>query len=65
MPFERNLFRPVGVRLETGETETMADGKEEREESKARLEEKKTGTRRGECHDDEPIYEGQPERGGS
>lgn len=43
----------------------MADGKEEREESKARQEEKKTGTRRGEYHDEEPIYEGQPERGGS
>ena len=43
----------------------MADGKEEREERKARLEEKKKDNRRGENYDGEPVYEGQPERGGS
>jgi hypothetical protein len=43
----------------------MADGKEEREERKARLEAEKKPVRPGESHDPEPIYEGQPERGGS
>ena len=43
----------------------MADGKEEREERKARLEEKKKDMRRGENYDEEPVYEGQPEKGGS
>lgn len=43
----------------------MADGKEEREERKARLEEKKKDPRRGESYDEEPVYEGQPEKGGS
>ena len=43
----------------------MADGKEEREERKARLEEKKRETRGGDGHDEEPVYEGQPEKGGS
>lgn len=43
----------------------MADGKEEREESKARLEEQKKAIRRGEGYDREPVYEGQPEKGGS
>jgi hypothetical protein len=43
----------------------MADGKEEREESKARVEEKKTRSRQGEFDDEEPAYEGQPEKGGS
>ena len=42
----------------------MADGKEEREERKARLEEKKKDLR-GESYDEEPVYEGQPEKGGS
>ena len=42
----------------------MADGKEEREERKARLEEKKKSTG-GDSRDEEPIYEGQPEKGGS
>ena len=43
----------------------MADGKEEREERKARLEEKKKDIRRGDSSDEEPVYEGQPEKGGS
>ena len=44
----------------------MADGKEERDEVKARLEEKKKkDIRRGERYDEEPLYEGQPEKGGS
>jgi hypothetical protein len=43
----------------------MADGKEEREERKARLEEKRKNTRRGDSYDEEPIYEGQPEKGGT
>lgn len=43
----------------------MADGKEEREERKARLEEKKKDTRRVDGYDEEPVYEGQPEKGGS
>jgi hypothetical protein len=43
----------------------MADGKEEREERKARLEEKKKDVDRGHGYDEEPIYEGQPEKGGS
>ena len=43
----------------------MADGKEEREEQKTRLEEQKKGTRRDERYDQEPVYEGQPEKGGS
>lgn len=43
----------------------MADGKEEREEAKARREEEKKAIRRGESRDREPAYEGEPERGGS
>ena len=43
----------------------MADGIEEREERKARLEEKKKEMRHGDSHDEEPFYEGQPEHGGS
>ncbi|HWE48856.1 MAG TPA: hypothetical protein VG273_03655 [Bryobacteraceae bacterium] len=43
----------------------MADGKEENEERKARLEQEKKGAGQGESHDQEPVYEGQPERGGS
>jgi len=42
----------------------MADGKEEREERKARLEEE-SRTRPGDRHDYEPVYEGEPEEGGS
>jgi hypothetical protein len=43
----------------------MADGKEEQEERKARLEEQKKANRGGDSHDEEPAYEGQPEKGGS
>ena len=43
----------------------MADGKEEREERKTRLEEKKKAAPGGDGYDEEPVYEGQPERGGS
>jgi hypothetical protein len=43
----------------------MADGKEEREERKACLEEKKKDLRRGDGYDEETVYEGQPEKGGS
>jgi hypothetical protein len=43
----------------------MADGKEEREERKARLEEEKKGIRSGDIHGQEPVNEGQPEKGGS
>lgn len=43
----------------------MADGKEEREERKARLEEKKKDNHRRDSYDEEPVYEGQPEKGGS
>lgn len=43
----------------------MADGKEELEEQKARVEEEKNGARHGDSHDREPVYEGQPETGGS
>lgn len=43
----------------------MADGKEEREERKARFKEKEKGTRGGDGYDEEPVYEGQPEKGGS
>ena len=43
----------------------MADGKEENEERKARLEEEKKGSRFGDSQDSEPVYEGQPEAGGS
>lgn len=43
----------------------MADGKEEREERKARLEEKNKDSRRGDACDEEPVYQGQPEKGGS
>ena len=42
----------------------MADGKEEREERKARLEEEKC-KHPEDSHNDEPVYEGQPEKGGS
>ncbi len=50
---------------EVRETESMADGKEEREERKACLEEKKKDLRRGDGYDEETVYEGQPEKGGS
>ena len=43
----------------------MADGKEEREERKARVEEEANHIHPGDGHNDEPVYEGQPERGGS
>ena len=43
----------------------MPDGKEEREERKARLEAEKKATRPNDRYDEEPVYEGQPERGGS
>jgi hypothetical protein len=43
----------------------MPDGKEEREERKARLEAEKKSTRPNDRSDEEPVYEGQPERGGS
>jgi hypothetical protein len=43
----------------------MADGKEEYEGRKARLEEEKKSARHGDSHDREPVYEGQPEKGGS
>jgi len=46
-------------------TEPMADGKEEREEQKARLEEEKKVARQGDGNDREPVFEGQPEKGGS
>jgi len=43
----------------------MADGKEEREERKARFEEEKRGIGRDDSHEEEPVYDGQPEKGGS
>jgi len=43
----------------------MADGKEEREEHKARLEERKKDFLRPDYYDEEPVWEGRPERGGS
>ena len=43
----------------------MPDGKEEREERKARIEAEKTAARPSDRYDEQPIDEGQPERGGS
>jgi len=43
----------------------MPDGKEEREERKARLEAEKKPARPNDRYDEEPVYEGQPERFGS
>jgi hypothetical protein len=47
----------------------MADGKEEREERKARLEEQRKSngktTRDNDSFDQEPADDGRPERGGS
>jgi hypothetical protein len=43
----------------------MADGKEEREERKAREDEIRKKRDRGERDDGPPPYRGEPERGGS
>jgi hypothetical protein len=43
----------------------MADGKEEREERKASLEAEKKPAHPNDRYDEEPVYEGRPERGGS
>jgi hypothetical protein len=43
----------------------MADGKEEREARKARLEAEKNPPRPADTRNSEPDYEGEPERGGS
>jgi hypothetical protein len=56
---------PVLICQASRYAESMADGKEEREERKARLEEKKKDFRRADGYDEEPAYEGQPEKGGS
>ena len=43
----------------------MPDGKEESEQPKARLEAEKKSTRPSDRYDEDPVYEGQPERRGS